>query len=127
MALDKKLRCHKDRHMSAVDFTGITKPSTLTGIKSVAKKIKNRDGITHRDALNATARYIGYPNYEIARMVMRIREEPVRFIPQTRPELLKIVESVSGALKLNYNEATALVASKLPPGHYDSLMSRPYE
>lgn len=42
------------------------KPSTLKGIKKLAKKIKRRDGIKHTDALEDAARAAGYTNYQAA-------------------------------------------------------------
>ncbi|MGB3456554.1 MAG: DUF5623 domain-containing protein [Litorimonas sp.] len=43
------------------------RPKTLTGIKTLARDIKRRDGLTQTDALEAAARQSGFPNYHAAR------------------------------------------------------------
>ncbi len=42
------------------------KPGTIAGIKSLAKQIKKRDGITHAQALDAAARQAGFASYKDA-------------------------------------------------------------
>lgn len=42
------------------------KPKKIVGIKSLAKKIKKRDGITHTKALDAAARQAGFASYQDA-------------------------------------------------------------
>lgn len=42
------------------------KPKTVSGIKSLAKKLKKRDGITYALALEAAARQAGFASYKDA-------------------------------------------------------------
>lgn len=43
------------------------KPSTLNGVKQLAKKISKAEGIPHTKALDVAARQAGYENYRHAR------------------------------------------------------------
>lgn len=43
------------------------KPTTLEGIKGLAKQIKKRDGVTHTQALELAAKQAGYENFTHAR------------------------------------------------------------
>lgn len=47
-----------------------TPPSTLKGLKSRAKQVKRRDGITHTQALDVVARMMGYTGYAEARKAL---------------------------------------------------------
>jgi hypothetical protein len=49
------------------------KPTTMDGIKSLAKKIKKRDGIQHAKALDAAAFQAGYQNFRHAQNQLRNR------------------------------------------------------
>lgn len=42
------------------------KPSTLAGIKQLAKQLKKRDGIIHGQALDAAAKQAGWTSYREA-------------------------------------------------------------
>lgn len=43
------------------------KPTTLNGVKQLAKKIKQAQGIGHTVALDVAARQAGFENYQHAR------------------------------------------------------------
>lgn len=44
-----------------------TRPKTLEGFKSHAKRLKRESGISHTDALEKKAREFGFKNYRAAR------------------------------------------------------------
>jgi len=48
-----------------MDYANL-KPTTLSGIKQLAKRLKKRDGIAHAKALEAAAQQAGYPSYQAA-------------------------------------------------------------
>lgn len=48
-----------------------TPPSTLDGIKRLAKKLKKEFGITHKAALEKAAGIAGYQTYEAARLALQ--------------------------------------------------------
>lgn len=49
------------------------KPTTLDGIKRLAKSIGKRDGIKHGAALDVAARQVGYTDYRAALAAMAPR------------------------------------------------------
>ena len=57
------------------------KPSSLDGIKRLAKSIKAASGVTHAVALNEAARRAGFENYAHARKALTRKKEPA--VPTT--------------------------------------------
>lgn len=47
-------------------MTGIVKPTTVAGIKSLARQLKSEQGISHATALDRAAHTAGYQNYKHA-------------------------------------------------------------
>lgn len=57
------------------DYSHI-RPSTIEGIKSLAKTIKKAKGITHTAALEEASKQAGYQNYTHARNTLTQGEQP---------------------------------------------------
>lgn len=51
------------------------KPKTMSGIKSLARKIKKRNGLTHAAALDTAAKKAGFASWLAARHELRRSEE----------------------------------------------------
>lgn len=50
--------------------TALIRPTTLEGLKRLAKKVKKELGVKHTEALDQVARQMGYSNFHAARRVL---------------------------------------------------------
>lgn len=66
-ALKKRLA---DDPAFAAQVTGDLKPTTMEGLKRLAKRIKRERGIQHADALEAAAQQAGFPSFKAARAAL---------------------------------------------------------
>jgi hypothetical protein len=69
------------RAMNATATERPTPPSTLDGVKRLAKRIKKAEGIQHAHALDKAAQQAGYRNFAHARRQLALRAIPKPFQP----------------------------------------------
>lgn len=69
-------------------------PSTLAGIKRLAKTIKRERGISHAEALDAAAKAGGFQNFRNARNVLEPRASLT--LPKALPTPVPQIETVGG-------------------------------